>query len=108
MKYQRLKKNVDFQRLFKSGKKAYSKNLTVIYVPCKDKTVMGVAVSKKHGKAVVRNRIKRLVRAAFSNNFEKLNGNYSMVVLPKVSEEYRYSDFEKSLLSCFKSMGEKK
>ncbi|MCM1545519.1 MAG: ribonuclease P protein component [Clostridiales bacterium] len=108
MKYQRLKKNADFQRLFKSGKKAYSKDLTVIYTPCKGKTVMGIALSKKHGKAVVRNRIKRLIRAAFSNNFEKLCGNYSLVVLPKVREEYSYAEIEKSLLYCFKAMEIKK
>lgn len=108
MKYQRLKKNADFQRLFKSGKRAYSKDLTVIYTPCKAQTVMGIALSKKHGKAVVRNRIKRLIRAAFSNNFEKLNGNFSIVVLPKVKEEYSYAGIEKSLLACFKTMEEKK
>lgn len=108
MKYQRLKKNADFQRLFKSGKKAYSKDLTVIYTPCRDKTVMGIALSKKHGKAVVRNRIKRLIRAAFSNNFEMLCGNFSIVVLPKVREEYSYADIEKSLVCCFKAMDAKK
>ena len=104
MKYQRLKKNADFQRLFKSGKKAYSKDITVIYTPCKDKTVMGIALSKKHGKAVVRNRIKRLIRAAFSNNLDNLCGNFSIVVLPKVREEYSYAGIEKSLLTCFKAM----
>lgn len=104
MKYQRLKKNADFQRLFKKGKKAYSKDLTVIYTPCKGATVMGIALSKKHGKAVKRNRIKRLIRAAFSNNFEKLNGNFSLVFLPKVKDEYSYDSIEQSLLHCFKSM----
>ena len=104
MKYSRLKKNGDFQRLFKKGKRAYSKTLTVIYSPAREKTVMGVALSKKHGKAVKRNRIKRLIRAAFSNNFEKLNGNYSLVIMPKICEEYSYADVEKSLLSCFRRM----
>ncbi|MCM1438492.1 MAG: ribonuclease P protein component [Roseburia sp.] len=104
MKYVRLKKNGDFQKLFKKGKKAYSKLLTVIYVPCKGKTVMGIALSKKHGKAVKRNRIKRLIRAAFSNNLERLNGSYSLVILPRICPEYSYADVEKNLLSCFKAM----
>lgn len=108
MKYARLKKNVDFQRLFKKGSKVYSKYLTIIYYPNRDKTVMGIALSKKHGKAVKRNRIKRLIRAAFSNNFENLGGRYSLVILPKVCQEYSYADVEKSLLTCFKSMDEKK
>ena len=104
MQYRRLKKNGDFQKLFKKGKRAFSPALTVIYTSCSQKTVMGIAISKKHGKAVVRNRVKRLIRAAFSNNMEKLKGSYSLVILPKVCEEYSYKNIEKSLISCFKRM----
>ena len=104
MQYVRLKKNADFQKLFKKGKRVFSRTLTIVYSPAKEKTVMGIALSKKHGKAVKRNRIKRLIRAAFSNNFEKLNGTYSLVVLPKICEEYAYAEIEKSLIACFRRM----
>lgn len=102
MQYGRLKKNGDFQKLFKKGKRVFSSALTIIYSPCPQGTVMGIALSKKHGKAVVRNRIKRLIRAAFSANVDKLNGNYSLVILPKVSESYDYKNIEKSLIYCLK------
>ena len=102
MQYKRLKKNGDFQKLFKKGKRVFSSALTVIYSPCPQNTVMGIALSKKHGKAVVRNRIKRLIRAAFAANLDKLNGNYSLVILPKVSEKYDYKNIEKSLVYCLK------
>ena len=104
MKYLRLKKSGDFSKLFSKGKRVYSPYLTVIYMPSKQ-TVMGVAISKKHGKAVKRNRIKRLVRVAFIANLENLKGNYSMVILPKVCPEYTFKDIERSLNSCFKRMG---
>ncbi len=103
MQYLRLKKNNDFQRLFKKGKRVFSPYLTLLYRPSQ-KLTMGIAVSKKHGKAVVRNRIKRLVRAVFAANSDKLNGAYSIVILPKAGVEYSFSNFEKSLLSCFKKI----
>lgn len=104
MHYLRLKKNGDFQKLFKKGKRVFSHNLTIIYSPCKLSTVMGIALSKKHGKAVKRNRIKRLIRAAFNDNFSLLPGNYQMVIMPKVEDEYSYKDFCRSLVSCFGRM----
>lgn len=65
---------------------------------------MGIAVSKKHGKAYKRNRIKRLVRAAFDSTCKTLERNYSVIVLPKVAEEYTYVKFESSFISCFKKV----
>lgn len=105
MKYLRLKKNNDFQRLFKKGKRAYSRLLTVIYLPAKaDKTVMGIAISKKHGKAVKRNRIKRLIRAAFRENMDRLNGRFTLIIMPKICEEYDYRQIESSLIACMGRM----
>lgn len=65
---------------------------------------MGIAVSKKHGKAVKRNRIKRLLREVFSKNSYMLQKNWSFIIMPKIAEEYSYSAFEKSIVSCFKKI----
>lgn len=104
MQYKRLKKNNDFQKLFKKGKRVFSPYITIIYTPAKDGTTMGIALSKKHGKAVKRNRIKRVIRSAFSNNIDFLSGSYNMVIMPKAGAELTYNDAERSLLSCFKRM----
>ncbi len=107
MQYGRLKKNGDFTKLFKKGSRVYSPSLTFIYLPVsgRDKiTRMGVALSKKHGKAVKRNRLKRQIRAAFSNNFALLPGVYDIVIMPKVADEYIYKDIERGVVSCIKRM----
>ena len=103
MKYLRIKKNTEFSKLFKRGKRVFSPTLTLIYFQS-DSLKMGIALSKKHGKAVVRNRIKRLIREVFSKNSHILNGKYSIIVAPKVLESYSFSSFEKSIVSCFKKV----
>ena len=96
MKYFRLKKQSDFQKLFKTGSRAFSPSLTIVYRKA-DKTTMGISVGKKHGKSVQRNRIKRLIREAFRLNQDKMQGTYSFIILPKVREEYSFKTFERDL-----------
>lgn len=103
MNYLRIKKNTEFTKLFKRGKRVFSPALTLIYFPSANMS-MGIAVSKKHGKAVKRNRIKRLLREVFSKNSYMLQKNWSFIIMPKIAEEYSYSAFEKSIVSCFKKI----
>lgn len=105
MKYLRIKKNTDFQKLFNKGKRVFSPCVTLLYFPAKTLS-MGIAISKKHGKAHTRNRIKRLLREAFRNTCGALDGCYSVIILPKIAEAYSLKSFEKSLSSCFKKVNE--
>ena len=101
MKYYRLKKQADFQRLFKKGKRAATPGLSVIYRPS-EKMVMGISIGKKHGKSVQRNRIKRLLREAFRAVQGEMKGNYSIVLIPKVREEYSVENFKQQLRCIIK------
>ena len=105
VKYLRIKKNTHFQKLFTRGKKVFSPNITLLYFPSA-KLSMGVAVSKKHGKAVKRNRIKRLLRAAFSECCGQLEKPCSIILIPKVDGEYTFAADKKSLKTCFAKVNE--
>ncbi len=103
MKYSRIKKTEQFNRLFKRGVRVYSPAVTLLYLPSAEMS-MGIAISKKHGGAVTRNRIKRLVRQAFYNVYDGFEGNFSIIILPKIAESYSLQQFEKGILSCARKM----
>ena len=65
----RLLKPAEFQQVFQQGRKIVAGEL-VIYVLAREDTAsrLGMAVSRKVGKSVDRNRIKRLLREAFRLN----------------------------------------
>ena len=58
-----LRKNSQFQFVYRRGKSAAAKELVLLFVRG-PKTQVGFSVSKKVGKAVTRNRVKRRLRAA--------------------------------------------
>jgi ribonuclease P protein component len=65
-KQARLRKRPEFQNLSRWGKKVHAPNFVIITRPNnRGETRLGVTVSGKVGNAVVRNRVKRLLRECF-------------------------------------------
>lgn len=100
----RLKREKDFDFVFKNGKRVFSSTLTLVYVEQKE-TKAGFAVSKKHGSAVKRNRIKRLLRESFRSFTPPLGQNFFFVFIPKVKNEYNLADFKKDMNYLLKKCG---
>lgn len=97
----RLKKRSDFDRVFKKGKRVYAESLMFLYLKQKQLKI-GYSVSKKNGGAVVRNRIKRLLRAVMREYTGQLNGDYYVVIVPKPSAEYSYHRFKRDIEGLLK------
>ena len=100
----RLKKEKDFNLVFKKGKRLYSSTLTLVYFAAKE-TKAGFCVSKKHGKSVKRNRIKRLLRESFRSFMPSFRQNFFFVFIPKVKDEYTLKSFKESMGYIFKKGG---
>lgn len=92
----RLKKQSDFDKIFKKGKKVYAKSLMMLYFESETFRI-GYSVSKKHGKAVKRNRIKRLLRASAREVFRDFSKNIHVVFLPKVQQHYSFEEYVKDM-----------
>ena len=92
----RLKKEKDFNNVFKNGKRLFSETLTLIYLPSKE-VKAGFAVGKKHGKSVQRNRIKRLLRESFRSFSPEKMKNFFFVFIPKIKDSYDYRVFLKDM-----------
>lgn len=95
-----LKKNRDFQLLYKEGKSRANRYL-VLYVKENglEKNRLGVSVSKKVGNSIVRHRITRLIRESYRLHEDMFNSGLDIVVIARVSaKNVGYRDIESALL----------
>ena len=82
----RLGQNRQFNYVYRRGKKASCRELSLLYVRSKEKRI-GFSVSKKVGVAVVRNRTKRRLRETVRPLLAQLrSGLYVFVARPAAAE----------------------
>ena len=85
-KENRLKKRKEFGFIYKNGTRVFSKNITMVKIKSKYPIPrIGVSVSNKIGKAVVRNKIKRRMRAILFDYIKNIrNCNIIFVAQPNI------------------------
>ena len=90
-----LKKNYEFQYVYKNGK-SYANKYLVMYV-------VEISVSKKVGNSVVRHRITRLIRESYRLHENIFNSGLDIVVIARNSaSEISYEETESALLHLAK------
>ena len=79
-----LKKNHDFQFVYKNGK-SYANKYLVMYILKNntEKNRLGISVSKKVGNSVVRHRVTRLIRESYRLHETIFNSGLDMVVVAR-------------------------
>ena len=96
-KSDRLRKRLDFKRTYKRGKTVKNRFFVLYYAPNQSGTrQIGFSVSKKIGKAVVRNRVKRKLREACRLNLELFPVGYNYIFIARSPLQYaKFDEIEK-------------
>ncbi len=85
--YERLRLSSEFRLIYDSGKRIAGANLVVFGVKSEKMAIrrFGVSVSRKVGNAIVRNRVKRLLREAFVSLLPHLEPGWDVVICARPS-----------------------
>ena len=95
-KQYRLRKNSQFQYVYRKGKGHSTRELSLIYLPSRKKQV-GFAVGKKVGIAVKRNLVKRRLRALFQEELPLIRDGLYIVAARSGAAEADYQTLRRSL-----------
>lgn len=105
-----MKKNTDFNDIINKGMFLKNKFYSIYYKIGDEKKFpkFGLAVSKKCGNAVVRNKIKRQLRMIIDNNKDLFEDQYNYIIMVRKSiVDISYNEMEDNLIILMKSRKEK-
>ncbi|MDR3318992.1 MAG: ribonuclease P protein component [Clostridiales bacterium] len=86
----RLHKNYQFKYIYSHGTSYYSKPIVLIRAKSKSKDTVraGISVSNKIGKAVFRNRVKRLLRESIRENLPLLKQGFNYIFVASTKFDF--------------------
>ncbi len=110
-KYEIVKKNTDFNDIINKGMFLKNKFYSIYYKLSDEKRFpkFGLAVSKKCGNAVIRNKIKRQLRMIVDNNKDLFLAEYNYIIMVRKGiVDISYKEMEDSLVRLLQQKGKVK
>lgn len=107
MSIKKIKKSREFNYIYNSSKKVYTKYAIIFMSESRKGQRFGFVASKKTGNAVQRNRIKRLFREFARQNSQKMNKDYDYVFVGKAIlkdniRKMSYKDIERDMMKVIR------
>ena len=97
----RIKKNEEFQYIFKKGRSFANRQLVIYYTYAPEQIHfrVGISVGKRIGNAVMRNKIKRYIRESIHALENKIVSHINLIVVARQPTKHLgYHEIQKSLL----------
>jgi len=106
---ERIRKRGEFEEIFRSAKRVNRENLRVYYALNKRNiSRFAVVTGRKLGKAVLRNRLKRIIREIYRRNKSVFGNGVDWIFIPKGKwEVVNYSYIERILLDVINGIEER-
>ena len=95
-----LKKNIDFQNVYRNGK-SYANRFLVVYIleNHTEKNRLGISVSKKVGNSVIRHHLTRLIRESYRLHEDMFDSGLDIVVIARATaRNISYHEVESALM----------
>lgn len=107
MKITTITSNRDFQRIYRKGRSMVSPSLVTYAIKTKNNNLrIGITTSKKVGKAVRRNRSRRVIRAAFCSTGADMNAPYDIIFVARTRTAFTKSqEVEKVMCEHLTKLG---
>ncbi|MBN2981184.1 ribonuclease P protein component [Cohnella algarum] len=104
----RLRNREDFNRIYRHGR-SFANSQFVVYwrkFPETEQFRLGISASGKLGGAVVRNRLRRMIKEIVRRNAHKLNEGHDLIlIVRKPALSLSYWEMEKSILHVLRKAG---
>ena len=99
-----VKLNREFRFAYRKGAKVVTDHIVFYWYKNRQSlNKLGITVSANLGKAVCRNRIKRLIRAAYSTRKDELKPGYNIIIVARSRcTDAAFADIKKALDYCIR------